>query len=268
MKLSEGQRLKHTKENKPSLGFHPVLSASGFFQEDESRRHTIKHICIGSYSRGCTFTICCCYGNPFSLQVSGEPLAQRRKDAVPLVSKRGRSPLSVHAQCEAGYFEKVCSSVEKCLWIIDKTIYSPVPVGSWGTPPFILIIFCFCLMCAHTTCLSFAAFLRFFLLKACFYWVFSCLNWRLKVTVVWCSDCQTFPGKFVTSGYINITDLTWQDIQMYDLFHWWLGRAWLLDNPCSSCWLCLCHGRQWRFEAWPATTGPLLTQVPQDSEQR
>lgn len=56
-----------------------MLSASFSFQEDKSEHYTIKHISIGSYSRGCTVTICSCYGNPFSLPVSGEPLPHRSR---------------------------------------------------------------------------------------------------------------------------------------------------------------------------------------------
>lgn len=64
-------------------------------RDEESRSYTIKHICVGSHSRGCTITICCCYGNQFSLEVSDEPFTHWGGVAVSALSRRGRSPLAV-----------------------------------------------------------------------------------------------------------------------------------------------------------------------------
>lgn len=47
------------------------------------------NISVQGQSRGCTFTICCCYGNPFLPQVFCEPFAQRHLDYFPCpVQKR------------------------------------------------------------------------------------------------------------------------------------------------------------------------------------
>lgn len=96
IKWSQMLVTEHSKKKKSPCVFHPVFSASLFFQKDGRRLYTIKHICIGSYSRGCTFTICSCYGNPFSLQVSGDPLIRRGRETVPIMPKRGRSLLSAN----------------------------------------------------------------------------------------------------------------------------------------------------------------------------
>lgn len=59
------------------------------------RKAGLTQLNIGSHSRGCTITICCCYGNQFSLEVSDEPFTHRGGVTVSALSRRGRSPLAV-----------------------------------------------------------------------------------------------------------------------------------------------------------------------------
>lgn len=139
-----------------SLEFLPVLSASFSVQEEESKHYTIKHVCIGSYSRGCTFTICSCYGNPFSLQVSCEPLPHSSR--VPCHVQKRALIYFIKSRVRWGFcflfvyffYEKVCCSVSKSFWIIYRT--SNNYIYSWETRQFLAVTLHLCPVFTQHAC--------------------------------------------------------------------------------------------------------------------